>query len=322
MSTVTYTCQYCRQASTPTSNSCPMCGAPIDIRAQATEGGWTKLPAISDMARIQAGQSSVQVEGSLSPIADWNLAAGDSVYFTHQMLQWVEPSVVLDNMPMAKAWTRMRAGLPLIMARATGPGHVAFAHDALGEVVAIPLQAGASIDVGEHRLLVATGNVDYDWNESNIWYSTSGSRGADMGAGAGLLKAGLSMVGDDNRRDDRNETEWFYPVGRNIDRFTAVDRPGLVMIGAGGNAYTRDLAEGETILVKPPALLFKDPAVAMQLHVEYPAAGIKLWRSWGNRYLWLRLWGPGRVGLESAYVSEADPGTTFNSMSTATQHAW
>ncbi len=43
------------------------------------------------------------------------------------------------------------------------------------------------------------------------------------------------------------------------------------MIGAGGNAYTRDLAEGETILVKPPALLFKDPSVAMQLHIEYPA---------------------------------------------------
>jgi uncharacterized protein (AIM24 family) len=273
------------------------------------------------MAHIQAGQSSVQVEGSLSPIADWNLAAGDSVYFTHQMLQWVEPSVTLDNMPMSKPWTRHRAGLPLIMAQATGPGHVAFAHDALGEVIAIPLQAGAAVDVGEHRLLVATGNVGYDWYESDVWYSTSGSRSADMGAGAGLLKMGLDLAGSE-RRDDRNETEWFYPVGRYLDRFTANDRPGLVMIGAGGNAYTRDLAEGETILVKPPALLFKDPTVAMQLHIEYPSAGMKFWRSWGNRYLWLRLWGPGRVGLESAYVSQADPGTTFNSMSNATQHAW
>jgi uncharacterized protein (AIM24 family) len=322
MTDVTYTCQYCRQTSSPTSNSCPMCGAPIDIREQSTGGGWTKLPPITDMARIQAGQSSVQVEGTLSPIADWNLAAGDSVYFSHQMLQWVEPSVTLDNLPMAKAWTRMRAGLPLIMARATGPGHVAFAHDALGEVVAIPLPAGASVDVCEHRLLVATQSVGYDWNESGIWYSTSGRSSADMGAGAGLLKMGLDMVGDGDSGNDRNETEWHYPLGRYIDRFTANDGPGLVMIGAGGNAYTRDLAERETILVKPPALLFKDPTVAMQLHVEYPSSGVRFWRSWGNRYLWLRLWGPGRVGLESAYVGEADPGTDFNSMSNATQHAW
>src|ERR1700712_1851627 len=128
MTDVTYTCQYCRQTSSPTSNSCPLCGAPVDIREQSTGGGWTKLPPITDMARIQAGQSSVQVEGTLSPIADWTLAGGDSVYFSHQMLQWLEPSVTLDTLPMAKAWTRMRAGLPLIMARATGPGHGALAH--------------------------------------------------------------------------------------------------------------------------------------------------------------------------------------------------
>ena len=139
MTALTYTCPYCRMESTPTSSSCPMCGAPVDVRAQSTAGGWTQLPPISDMAHIQAGQSSVQVEGTLSPIADWNLAADDSVYFPHQMLQWVEPSVRLDNMPMSKPWTRMRAGLPLIMAQATGPGHIAFAHDALGEVIAIPL---------------------------------------------------------------------------------------------------------------------------------------------------------------------------------------
>ena len=80
--------------------------------------------------------------------------------------------------------------------------------------------------------------------------------------------------------------------------------------------------EGETILVKPPALLFKDTTVAMQLHIEYPAAGVKFWRTWGNRYLWLRLWGPGRIGLESSYPAAAAPGTDFGSMSQATQHMW
>ena len=82
------------------------------------------------------------------------------------------------------------------------------------------------------------------------------------------------------------------------------------------------MAEGETILVKPPAMLFKDPSVAMQLHVEYPAAGIKLWRSWGNRYLWLRLWGPGRVALQSSYERLEDPGSDFRDSSQYTQHLW
>jgi uncharacterized protein (AIM24 family) len=318
----TYSCPYCRQSSTPTDSNCPWCGTPVNVRLQTTAGGWNELPPIADMTHIQAGQSSVQVEGAVSAIADWTLAAGESVYFPHDRLVWLEPSVTLDNMPMAKAWTRMRAGLPLVMARATGPGHIAFNGDAPGEIIAIPLQAGAAVDVCEHRLLVATENVSYDWYESGVWYTTNGRGSASQGAGAGLLKMGLDMIGDDNNRDN-NETEWVYPVGRYVDRFVAQDRPGLVMLGASGNAYTRDLAEGETILVKPPALLFKDPTVAMQLHVEYPSAGgMKFWRSWGNRYLWLRLWGPGRVGIESLYEAAEDPGTDFASMSQATQHSW
>jgi hypothetical protein len=169
--------------------------------------------------------------------------------------------------------------------------------------------------------------VGYDWQDSNVWYRASGSTGAaDTGAGLGLLNMGLQAAGmadgRGDRRDRQHEDGWHYPVGRYVDRFVAGERPGLVLIGAGGAAFTRDLAEGETILIKPPALLFKDTTVAMQLHVEYPAAGAKLWRSWGNRYLWLRLWGPGRVGIESCYTAAADPGTDFRDMSQATQHAW
>ena len=79
------------------------------------------------------------------------------------------------------------------------------------------------------------------------------------------------MAGD-HRDDRRNETEWHYPLGRYIDSFTAGEQPGVVMIGAGGAAFIRDLAEGESLLVKPPALLFKDTTVNFQLHVEYPRA--------------------------------------------------
>jgi uncharacterized protein (AIM24 family) len=325
MSDTVYTCPYCHQSSAGAAGSCPSCGAPVDVRLRTTSGGWTELPPTVDMARIQAGQSSVEIAGKTAPVADWNLADGDGVYFPHHVLLWQEPSVDLSPLPMAKAWKRMKAGLPLVMLSAHGPGRIAFSHDNPGEVIALPLQPGASIDVCEDRMIVATEGVGYDWGDTNVWYQASNASRADEGAGLGLLKMGLQVAGagDGRDRNDRqNETRWHYPVGRYIDRFSATEKPGLVMIGAGGAAFSRELAEGETLLVKPPALLFKDSTVTMQLHVEYPAAGMKLWRTWGNRYLWLRLWGPGRVGIESCYTPSLDPGTDFNSMSQATQHAW
>jgi uncharacterized protein (AIM24 family) len=336
--TSTYTCPYCRQTSAGAGASCPSCGAPVDIELRTTSGGWTELPPIADMARIQVGHSQVEVSGRNAPIADWSLGAGEGVYFPHHVLVWKEPSVELSPMPLKRAWARHRAGLPLVMLSAKGPGRIAFSHDRAGEAMALPVAAGAAVDVCEGHLVVASENIDYDWNDSNVWYATNPQSAdmADSGAGLGLLNVGLQaarMAGVGDSHEDRRErreiddrydesTGWHYPVGRYVDRFTAGDRPGLVMIGAGGAAFIRDLAEGESLLVKPPSLLFKDPSVAMQLHVEYPAAGVKLWRAWGNRYLWLRLHGPGRIGIESSYLAYADPGTDFRDMSQATRHSW
>jgi uncharacterized protein (AIM24 family) len=317
----TYRCPYCRQESAGAGSACPLCGAPVDITLRTTSGGWIEMPPIADMTHIQAGQSAAQIEGNIASVADWTLAAGDTVYFPHNTLVWCDPGVTLSTMPMSKPWQRHRAGLPLVMAQATGPGHVAFSPDAPGEILALPLQAGGAIDVCEHRLIVATNAVGYDWYESGVWYSTTGRSSADEAAGVGLLRMGMNLAGRDDDNKD-NETRYHYPVGQFVDRFIAGAAPGLVMINATGNAFMRDLAEGETVLVKPPSLLFKDPTVAMQLHVEYPSAGARFWRSWGNRYLWLRLWGPGRIGIESAYEADEDPGTDFGSMSQTTQHRW
>jgi uncharacterized protein (AIM24 family) len=319
--TTTYTCPYCRQVSEGATASCDLCGAPVNVRLRTTAGGWTDLPPIADMTHIQAGGSTVQIQGGISAVADWNLAAGHGVFFPHHSLLWLDPSVTVGSMRTAKPWMRMRAGLPLIMATATGPGHVAFAHSSAGELIALPLQAGASIDVCEHRLLVATEGISFDWQESGVWYTTSGRDAGAQGAGAGLLRAGLGMVGQEPDSDPE-DSGVHYPMGRYVDRFTAGPNPGLVMIGARGNAYNRYLEPGESLLIKPPSLLFKDPSVGVQLHVEHPAAGVQFWRSWGNRYLWLRLHGPGRVGIESCYDPHADPGTDFQSLSQATRHAW
>jgi uncharacterized protein (AIM24 family) len=323
----TFTCPYCRQISDGQGTSCPTCGAPVDIQLRTTASGWTELPSIADMARIQFGRSRCQVEGRLVPVAEMTLADGDGVYFTHDVLLWEDPSVAVGAMSLARPWTRTRSGLPLLMLQAAGPGRIAFSHDSPGELIALPLQSGAAVDVREHALLVATSGVRYDWYETGIWFVTSGEQKQEESAGSSLLKMGLDMAGmaTGDRRDEghrNDQPNWHYPMGQYVDRFQAGDQPGLVLVQAAGNAYVRDLAAGESILVKPPALLFKDPSVTMQLHVEYPAAGMKLWRTWGNRYLWLRAWGPGRVGLQSCYDRLEDPGADFRDLSAHTDHLW
>jgi uncharacterized protein (AIM24 family) len=324
-----YTCPYCRQTSAGAGASCPNCGAPVNIQLRTTASGWTELPSIADMAKIQFGQSNAQVEGRLVPVAEMNLAAGDGLYFTHDVLLWKDPAVELVPMAFSKPWSRHRAGLPMVMMQAAGPGRIAFSHDSPGELVALPLQPGAAVDVREHALLVATSAVNYDWVDSGIWFVTSGGhKEASSGGGltgGGLLKMGLEMAGAGGggmeRRDD-NQPTWHYPVGQFLDRFYAGDKPGLVMVQVSGNAYVRDIGAGESILIKPPALLFKDPSVGMQLHVEYPAAGAKIWQTFTNRYLWLRVWGPGRIGLQSCYDRLDDPGTDFRDLSPHTDYLW
>ncbi|MDE3203761.1 MAG: AIM24 family protein [Acidobacteriota bacterium] len=316
-----YTCPYCRSTSSGAETTCPSCGAPVDI-ARRTTSGWVEQPAIPDMTRIQMGGSTMQILGKLAPAADVRLAAGEGVMFPQHSLLWQEPSVQVDNLRLDGAWNRMRAGLPVVMLEAKGPGTISFSADRPGELVAIPVQAGSAVDVREHHMIAATSGLGFEWYDSGIWFVTRGSPGAgSQFGGSGLLKLGMDAVLDSDR-DDRNETEYHYPLGQFVDRFVARDRPGLVLAQAGGNVFLRDLADGESILVKPPALLYKDPGVAWQLHVEFPHAGMKFWRSWGNRYMWLRLWGPGRVALQSSYDRLEDPGTDFRDSCQYTQHMW
>jgi uncharacterized protein (AIM24 family) len=108
-----------------------------------------------------------------------------------------------------------------------------------------------------------------------------------------------------------------------MDRFASRDKPGLLLLHAAGNAFIRHLAPGEAILVKPTALLFKDPSVQMQLHFEYPGSvGWSFWTSWSHRQLWLRLYGPGRVAVQSAYEPIEDNGRSISSHSNATSRNW
>jgi uncharacterized protein (AIM24 family) len=287
-------CRYCRLPSDTSADSCPHCGAPVHIEDRVSASGWEEQPAVRDMARIRFGRSTCQVEGTYVPTADLGLAEGDSVYFSHHVLLWVEPSVTMEPLPMRGGWNRVLAGMPLVMMQAHGPGHVALSQDSPGETVVIPLQPGQRVDVREHRFLVATDNVGYDWFQPDIWFTT--------------------RSGD--------ETETHYPMGMYLDRFGADSSPGLLLLHAPGNVFVRDLVPNQTICIQPTALLYKDPSVGMQLHFEYPnTRGISWGPQYSNRTAWLRMWGPGRVAVQSVYERPESSGYIQNH-SPATMTQW
>jgi uncharacterized protein (AIM24 family) len=251
-----------------------------------------ELPPIPDMAKIQFGHSNVQIEGKFVPVADFNLHETDNIYFSHHTLLWKDEPVPVTRSPLGNAWNRVMAGMPLVMAQASGPGRIALSMDRPGETVAVPLPMGSAVDVLEHHFLAATNQVGYEYLSSDVWYTT--------------------------RNGD--ETETHYPVGRYIDRFHAVEEHGLLLLHAGGNVFRRDLAPGQTICIKPPSLLYKDPWVGMALHFEQPYGSS--WRARQYRYVWLRLWGPGRVCIQSQYGHFHDNGNNIRSRSASTDQVW
>jgi uncharacterized protein (AIM24 family) len=268
-------CVYCGNPVDALAMSCPNCGAVLKRRLSASDSGWNEAAPIKDMSRLRVGNSTCQIEGLYVPVADFNLDAADSVYFAHHTVLWKDPQVEIKRMPMAGGWKRMMAGLPVVMTSAHGPGHIAFSKDDPGEIIALPLTAGQSIDVREHMLLVATGNVVYDYFQTHVWYTT---------------------------RPDK-DIEWNYPVGAYMDRFTAgAGNHGLVLLHAGGNVFVRTLQAGQTLLINPHALIYKDVSVRMTLDVQYFTGMLNMSR----RVLWVRLTGPGKVAIQSAYAPLED----------------
>ncbi len=247
------------------------------------------------MARIQFGQSYCQIEGQQVPVADFALAGNEWIYFSHHTLLWADSRArQMQSMGMRDGWKRMRAGMPLIMVQGAGPGHIALSDNHAGEIIALPLMPGESIWVREHRFLTATGNVTYDWERNPIWFTT----------GSG---------------DDR---ETHYPLGYIGDRFAATAGPGLLLLHAPGNVFIRDLAPGESILIQPGALVYRDMGVSMHLHLEYPPAPAgSLHPRYSHRHRRIRLVGPGRVAVQSVF-ERPENSEMITNHSPATRMAW
>lgn len=292
-----YTCPYCRMGSDGTDRACPHCGAPVNVSLRVSDSGWIEQPPIRDMARIRFGHSTCQITGTYVPVAEMELHDDDWVYFSHHALLHADPTVRLATLPMKGGWNRMLAGMPLIMMRAQGPGHIAFSADKPGETLAVPLAPGWGIDVVEHRFLVATGNVGYTWQPASVWFTT--------------------------RSGDDKETH--YPLGMSMDRFAAADSNGLLLLHAHGNTFIRDLQVNQQILVQPSALVWKDQSVSMFLHFEYAStaswAGSPFSTYYDPKTVWLALQGPGRVAIKSVFEHPEPVGPVYQA-SAHTTAAW
>jgi uncharacterized protein (AIM24 family) len=256
-------CQWCQAMNEKTALNCRACAAPLDIQDLVSESGWREAPRIRDMAEIQFGNSTCQVEGEIVPVAEINLAPGDSVFFEHHVLLWKDDNTPLGVIPLQGGMKRALAGMPFIITMAQGPGRVAFSRDQTGELVVLPLHPGMELDVREHAFLLASHHISYSY----------------------VRIKGLRNI-------------LFGGQGMFMDRFVTANEPGLLVLHGYGDVFERVLKAGESILVEPGAFLYKDSTVTMDVQPQQLTTGF-----FGGQSMNLaKMTGPGRVGIQSMYV--------------------
>jgi uncharacterized protein (AIM24 family) len=256
----------------------------------------------------------------------------------------------------------MLGGMPHIVTVANGPGRIAFSRDAPGELIVLPLHPGMELDVREHAFLVATHSIQYSFVRIkglvNLLHGGSGmfmdqfttqqhpgllllhGNGnvlqRTLGPGEKILvEPGAFLYKDSTVRLQAKQmpvktgfmshgmylAEMTGP-GR-VGIFTASHGPGLLLLHAPGNTFIRDLRRGQSLLVQPSALLYRDATVRVNLHLVYPRnRGFGFWSPrWSYRSTLLRLHGPGRVAVQSVYEPPEDA-EVIRAHSYATTRHW
>lgn len=255
-------CQWCRAQNAPDAQTCQSCGAPLDARNLVSDSGWREAPRLRDMTEFRFSNSVCQVEGEIVPVAEINLAQGDSVFFEHHVLLWKDEAAPLSALSTGGGMKRVLGGMPFVVSVAHGPGRVAFSRDASGEVVVLPLHPGMELDVREHAFLVASHTISYSF--------------VRIKGMANVLHGGEGMY---------------------MDRFVTSGEPGILLLHGYGNVFERVLKEGEKILVEPGGFLYKDSSVNMATTQMKVKTGLMR----HGMYL-AEMTGPGRVGIQSMYV--------------------
>jgi uncharacterized protein (AIM24 family) len=204
-----------------------------------------------------------RIDGDLVPVLHLQLDGSMRVYFEHHVILWKDPALIVGLHPLAKGFKRVVAGMSIFMTEAQAGGEIAFSRDQPGHVLSLHLQPGQAIQVREHQLLAATGNVDYTYNR---------------------VKGVSNML--------------FGGTGLFIDRFEAKDREGVVWLHGFGNVFEKTLDAGEAIDVEAGGWIYRDVDVDMQQHLYGLKTGV--FGGSGN-LVFNRFTGPGRVGIQSGY---------------------
>jgi uncharacterized protein (AIM24 family) len=185
------------------------------------------IPSSGGSASATLGSIQVRVSGELVPVTEVTLGPGDSIYFEHHILLWMDPTVTISSKMLKGAARRIMAGLPVIVTEARGPGRIAFSRDGPGQILFREIRPGQPLHVREHQFLFATSAVNYGY------YRVKGIASIMFG------HSGL----------------W-------VDTF---EGSGLLALHGHGNVFERTLAPGETILVEPGGWLYRDASVQMSL---------------------------------------------------------
>jgi uncharacterized protein (AIM24 family) len=229
---------------------------------------------------IHIADMTISIDGELVPVVDIMLGNQLPIYFEHHILLWKHPGVQIGFKSLRGMAKRFFAGLQIFISEAQGPGNISFSRDSVGQVVALRLQQGQTVEVREHQFLVATGNVDYNFT---------------------FVQGTANIL--------------FSRTGLFIDQFTAMNGEGMVLLHGYGNVFEKVLAPGEAIDVEPGAWLWKDPSVQMQTTtVSNSQRGGGILGAIGGlmagaSFTLNRFIGPGRVGIQSmSYHPPANEG--------------
>jgi uncharacterized protein (AIM24 family) len=283
---MTIQCPHCNHLLNSDDKFCSACGNSVSQAVATGQSGQfqeyqqmgTPMPGFSQepvpelrnpQELIRSGDLTLRIEGEVVPVVDVELGKQQSIYFEHHILLWKHPQVRLGVKGLKGAVKRYFAGLQIFISEAHGPGNIAFSREAPGQIVALKLERGQSVDVREHQFLLATNTVEYTFffqrGLANLFFSRSG----------GLF----------------------------IDRFQGKQEGGLLLIHGYGNVFEKYLAAGEVLDVEPGAWLWKDSSVRMDTVTALQSSGGVLGAIGvmlgGISFTLNRFTGPGRLGLQS-----------------------
>ena len=224
-------------------------------------------PPVLVPTRVEEGHApglAYRIEGELVPVLHVSLDGSRRLFFEHHVVLWKDPALLIGLHPMQGAFKRVVAGMPIFMTETQSGGEIAFSRDDPGHVLSLHLPPGRSIYVREHQFLAATGGIDYSFTRVR---------------GIGNML--------------------FGGTGFFIDRFLAGGEEGVVWLHGYGNVFDKVLAPGESIDVEGGGWIYRDETVSMQPAVYGLKTGVF---GGSGQLVFNRFTGPGRVGIQSAYV--------------------